>query len=87
MHRPADAPAPSDHIHALPRRLVVDVDVEGALVRLRDRVLDLSEVEAQDVVEPGVDGEDPGEVVVEVDLRARAHGPHRRVHALRRGVR
>ena len=33
--RPVDAPAPRDHVHALPRRLVVDVDVEGALIRLR----------------------------------------------------
>jgi hypothetical protein len=87
VHRPADPVAHHDHVHALLRRPVVDVHVEHALVQIGCRVLDLPQVEPDEVGEPGVHREDPGEVVVQVDLRRRARGPRRAVHALRRGVR
>jgi hypothetical protein len=68
VHRPADPAAHHDHVHALLSRPVVDVHVEHALVQIGCRVLDLPQVEPDEVGEPGVHGEDPGEVVVQVDL-------------------
>lgn len=50
------------------RRQVVQENLEHPLVRFRDRVLNLAEMEADEVVEARVDGENPGEVVVQVDL-------------------
>jgi hypothetical protein len=66
------------------RRLVVDVDVEGALVGAVEQ--QFAEVEARDVGEVAVHRHDPGEVVVLVEARVGAHGAAAQVHIRRRSV-
>lgn len=58
VHKITNAMGPSDLVCTDLRHLVVNIDVEGSHVNLGERVDDLAEVESQQVVEIGINGED-----------------------------